>query len=58
MIEATDNLIKLIKNEIEKFKDKDPRRIFIGGFSQGGAMSLATLMKWKGNKNLGGIISV
>jgi predicted esterase len=57
-MEATDDLIKLIDSEIEKVKDKDPRRIFIGGFSQGGAMSLATLMRWKGKKNLGGIISV
>ena len=57
-MEATDDLIKLIDSEIEKLKDKDPRRIFIGGFSQGGAMSLATLMRWKGKKNLGGIISV
>jgi len=57
-MEATDDFIKLIDSEIEKLKDKDPRRIFIGGFSQGGAMSLATLMRWKGKKNLGGIISV
>lgn len=36
----------------------DASRVFIGGFSQGGAVSLAAFLKFKGQKPLGGVIGL
>ena len=58
VIESTDELLELVQSELEKVKDQDPRRIFIGGFSQGGAMALSALFRWSGSKNLGGVLAL
>ena len=41
-----------------KLLGNDPTKIIIGGFSQGGIVALATLLRYKGPKQLGGIISL
>ena len=41
-----------------KVKDKDSRRIFIGGDSIGSSLSLATFMRYTRAKNLGGVIAI
>ena len=41
-----------------KLLGNDPSKIIIGGFSQGGIVSLATLLRYKGPKPLGGIIAL
>ena len=49
----------MVDSELKDFEDQDPSRIFIGGFSQGGAVSLAVLFRiYKDLSNLGGVISV
>ena len=54
-----DKIISLVYSELKNFDDQDPSRIFIGGFSQGGAVSLAVLFRiYKDLSNLGGVISV
>lgn len=41
-----------------KLLGNDPSKVFIGGFSQGGVPSLTTLMRFKGQKPLGGVIAL
>ena len=54
-----DKILSLVYSELKNFDDQDPSRIFIGGFSQGGAVSLAVLFRiYKDLSNLGGVISV
>ena len=56
---SVDKIINLVYSELEEFEDQDPSRIFIGGFSQGGSVSLAVLFRiYKDLSNLGGVISV
>ena len=33
VVKATDRILKMIEEEIQKLPDKDPSKIFIGGFS-------------------------
>ena len=47
----------LIKEEAQRLKG-NASKVFIGGFSQGGMVSLATLMRYKGKQPLGGAISL
>ena len=51
-------LNKLIEQESKSVPDQDVSRIFIGGFSQGAMVSLATLISWKGTKPLGGVVAL
>ena len=47
--ESADLLLELIEEERNKFEDKDPARVFIGGFSQGCMVSLAAFLKYTGD---------
>lgn len=47
----------MIKEELKRYDDKDPSRIFIGGTSQGGMIALATVLKYEGKKPLGGVVT-
>ena len=51
-------VLALIEEEMLSLPNSDPGRIIVGGFSQGGVMSLATLLSYKGNRPLGGVISL
>ena len=51
-------VLKLIKEETTKFADRDPRRVFIGGFSQGCMVSLAAFLKYTGPEPFGGILGL
>lgn len=46
----------VIINEINKYDDKDPSRIFLQGLGQGGNMANACFFSYKGSKPLGGIL--
>ena len=48
----------LIDQELKTLPNQDLSRIFIGGFSQGAMVSLATLMTWKRSKPLGGVVAL
>jgi len=51
-------LIKLINDEVSEFSDKDTKKVFIGGTSQGCMVSLATFLRWSGTQRLGGVIGM
>ena len=40
-------MIKLIDIELNRFPDKDPKRIFVGGLSMGGSLALAVYFRTK-----------
>jgi len=44
--------------EINKFEDKDPRRVFLGGFSQGCLVALAAFLKLPKDTPLGGVFGL
>ena len=46
----------LIEKEAKKLPNQDHGRIIIGGFSQGAMMALSTLIAWKKDTPLGGVI--
>ena len=52
-----DTMLALIESEVSLFAVRDYTRIIIGGFSQGGAMALATFLKFSKNESLGGVIA-
>lgn len=54
---ASDYMLYLIEKEAALLKG-DTSKIFIGGFSQGSAVSLAAFLKYKGEKPLGGVIGL
>ena len=51
-------MLKLIEEEIQKLPDQDPSRIIIGGFSQGSIISLASLLRNKLDRPLGGVLAL
>ena len=51
-------LNELIQEEVKTLPDQDVGRIIIGGFSDGCMVSLATLISWKGEKPLGGVVGL
>ncbi len=53
---ASDHIISLIEEEILKLPHglQDSKNIFIGGFSQGGMLSLCSFLRF--DKPLGGVI--
>ena len=53
-----DTILKIIDQEINKFHDRDPRRIFLGGVGQGADQAIATFLRYKGKAPLGGLISI
>ena len=55
--EYSDFQIKLILEEAKKFEN-DISKVFIGGFSQGCMICLTTLLRFKSNKSLGGVIAI
>ena len=56
--EAANVLLRIVEVEKELLPDKDPSRIFIGGFSQGCMVSLAAFLKYSGTKRLGGVLGL
>lgn len=56
MIHSAEFLNRMIQEEVNRFPDKDPKRIFLMGFSQGCALNLATFMRYSQPKPLGGIV--
>ena len=50
-------MLKLVDEEA-KLLGNDPSKVFIGGLSQGCMVSLATFLKYKGQKRLGGVIGL
>ena len=44
-----ETMLALIETEASRFAVKDYSKILIGGFSQGGAMALATFLKFHQN---------
>ena len=54
--QSADFLLELVKTEIELFEDKDPKRVFIGGFSQGSCVSLTAYHRYAGSLPLGGVV--
>ena len=57
VVEVTEKILKLIEEEIQKLPNKDPSKIFIGGFSQGATMALNVFMRYTGKKSLGGVVA-
>ena len=55
MLEAVEMITKLLNQEVEELNGKS-ENVFIGGFSQGCALSLATFMKYP--HRLGGVIGL
>ena len=47
-----------MEEEIEKLPNKDPQRIFLGGYSEGCMVALAAFLKYQGTAPLGGIIGL
>lgn len=56
IIEITDHFLKLLDQEIDLYDDKNSKRVFMGGFSQGCFTSTATLVRYNKPKPIGGII--
>ena len=56
ILESGDIVNKCIENEIASIPDKDSKRVFVGGFSQGAAMALHCGYRYP--STLGGIISL
>jgi len=48
----------LIEQEAKKLPNQDVGRVIIGGFSQGCMVSLSTLISWKKDRPLGGVIGL
>ena len=55
-MESVDLVTKLVEKEIEKLDGKS-ENVFIGGFSQGCSLSLATFLTLK-NHQLGGVVGL
>ena len=56
---SSDLLVQLVLKEIGKFPDQDPRRVFLGGFSQGAIVTLAAFLKLPRNiTSLGGVFGL
>ena len=45
IINQTEIFNKVIQNEISKFGDKNSKRIFLGGFSQGAMLALSIYLR-------------
>lgn len=58
MIKSSDHLLELIEEEKKLLKDQSASRIFIGGMSQGCEVALATLLRYKGDSALAGVIGL
>ena len=56
LTESADFLIDLVNQEAQLFEDKDVKRVFIGGFSQGSCVSAAAYHRYSGPSSLGGVI--
>jgi len=56
IISRVDEMLKLIDTEINKYPDKDSRRVFISGFSQGCFTSSAIFLRYTGKTPLGGVM--
>ena len=58
-VQESINLLKnLIEDEKQMLPDQNTSRIFIGGFSQGAMISLATLLTWDQQSQLGGVVAL
>jgi predicted esterase len=55
IMEECEVVLKIINEEIDLLKDKDSKRIFLGGLSMGADMALALYLR--SNKELGGVVS-
>lgn len=55
---SADILNQIMDQEKEKLPNKDMGRMFIGGFSQGAAIALASHIQQKGSTPLGGVIGL
>lgn len=58
MEDQIDRIRDIIKTEIKKYPDENPKRIFIGGLSMGASMALASFLSYDGAEPLGGVISL
>ena len=56
--EQTDRIEELIDIELNYFFDKDPSRVFIGGITNGASIAIASYLRYKRDKPLGGIMSL
>ncbi|MFM7852630.1 MAG: hypothetical protein ACKO96_12125, partial [Flammeovirgaceae bacterium] len=56
--DSVDILMQIIDEKINSFWDKNPSRLFIGGFEQGAMVSLATLLKLNYNQPIGGVFAL
>ena len=54
-MEECEVVLKIIDMEIDLLKDKNSKRIFVGGLSMGADMAIALYLR--SNKELGGIVS-
>jgi len=48
----------LIDTELKYFFDKNPGRVFLGGITNGASIAIATYLRYKRDKPLGGIMSL
>jgi len=53
-----DKMLTLIESERQLFSDKSAARVYMGGTSMGGMMTLATFMKYAGADPLGGVVAM
>ena len=58
VLARADEFLEMINTEKMKFKDQNLSRVFIGGFSQGGMITLSILTRYHLKEKLGGIIAL
>ena len=58
IIDEVEDLMDIVKKEVDYYPDKDLKRIFIGGLSMGGSMALSTYLRYNEKDRLGGIVSL
>jgi predicted esterase len=57
-VDQTERIEKLMDIELEYYFDKNPKRIFLGGITNGASIALATYLRYNRDKPLGGVMSL
>ena len=57
-MDQTERIEKLMEVELEYYFDKNPKRIFLGGITNGASIALATYLRYNREKPLGGVMSL
>tara|TARA_B110000285_G_scaffold91082_1_gene104403 strand:- start:357 stop:590 length:234 start_codon:yes stop_codon:yes gene_type:complete len=57
-VDQTERIEKLMEVELEYYFDKNPKRIFLGGITNGASIALATYLRYNREKPLGGVMSL